>query len=535
MRQLSRRVPRRKRPPRHSTNSEAAILGNDGERSSAQFESGRARSLSGSTAFLLNRPTPSDGRISAGLETGSGRDIRHSGGSGSGPYSPTTPAAVSGLSHGAMGHRKVGSGSTRGEIIGLHQTQAADPYYRPPRQRRATFDPIPPAARSRSSWAGGDWMRRTFGSAEDNDRDDLTEGRTVSRSGTPVPAYLGAPREDPDEENRQSRTDYAVREVDFYYRVRGPALGNVGSRKLKTGPADPTGPVSSATGWFKGLFGGKTKDKAKGFEVVRSARAPPPGLMPSGEVDTFQEPYTDEPEARKSGDAEPKEVPKGDQEPAAEDAGNEDTRGSQELAPLPFIESAGAIELPSRIGSKSSSQATPGIRSRAPTIPRKSSKRHSSTDMTGHVPERSPSQTLHAETPQTPRKSHESTKLYDPDDPAQRNPKRSASRSERLPFGSKGSAAPSSLISTTSTSSTVPHSVEVEEEQNQVYRQPKHVRHSSVLGHFASDTHNDRPSSVGYVQQHRASDNITEASPEEASFTGSTAEFIGSPLQRERS
>ncbi|KAK2756117.1 hypothetical protein FQN54_005525 [Arachnomyces sp. PD_36] len=535
-RQLSKRVPRR---TRHSTNSQAAILGNDPDRSS-HFEPGRARSLSGSTAFLLNRANPSDGRISAGVESGSGRDIRHSRG-GSGPYSPTTPAAVSAFSH---GHRTAGSGSTRGEIIGLHQTQTADPYYRPPRSRRVTLDPMPPAARSRSSWAGGDWMRRTFGTTDDGDHDDLGEGPSISRSGTPVPAYLGAPREDPDEDNRQSKTDYAVREVDFYYRVRGPALGNIGSRRLKTGPADPTGPVSSATGWFRGLFGGKTKDKGKGFEVVRSARAPPPARLPSGELDTFQEPYTDEPEGRKSGEPEPK-VPDGDQEEFNEDVGNRDgaiSRGSHELAPLPLIEPAGAIEMPSQIGSRSSSRATAGMRIRPPTIPRKSSKRNSSTDMTGQMPRDSLSGIPPSADQPAPRQSQESTKLYDPDDPSQRHLQPSNSRSGRIPFGPKGSAAPSSLLSTTSTSSTVQHSVDEDQsqnqnqnqDQNQVYAQPKHMRHSSVLGHFASDTHNDRPSSVGYVQQHRTSDNITEASPEEVSFTGSTAEFIGSPLQRER-
>lgn len=65
-----------------------------------------------------------------------------------------------------------------------------------------------------------------------------------------------------------------MREVDFYYGVRGPALSNAPARKLKTGPADPVGPVSSATTWFQRLVGGKRKDKGKGFEVVRSSRVP---------------------------------------------------------------------------------------------------------------------------------------------------------------------------------------------------------------------------------------------------------------------
>ena len=97
----------------------------------------------------------------------------------------------------------------------------------------------------------------------------------MSGRGTPVPAYLPAPKDDMEMEDTEQTKDYAVREVDFYYRVRGPPLSHAGTRKLKTGPADPTGPVSSATGWVRNLFQGKTKDKGKGFEVVRSARAPP--------------------------------------------------------------------------------------------------------------------------------------------------------------------------------------------------------------------------------------------------------------------
>jgi hypothetical protein len=85
----------------------------------------------------------------------------------------------------------------------------------------------------------------------------------------PTPAAHGYPAISP-------RTDYSTREVDFYYGVRGPALNSDRpGRKLGTGPADPTGPVATAAGWFRNLFSGKTKEKGKGFEVVRSARMPP--------------------------------------------------------------------------------------------------------------------------------------------------------------------------------------------------------------------------------------------------------------------
>ena len=106
-----------------------------------------------------------------------------------------------------------------------------------------------------------------------------TQARVPSVSGrnTPVPAHIATTNndefEDVTNDLKRTKTDYAVREVDYYYGVRGPALSS-GTRKLKTGPADPTGPVSSATGWFKNIFGGKTKEKGKGFEVVRSSRVP---------------------------------------------------------------------------------------------------------------------------------------------------------------------------------------------------------------------------------------------------------------------
>ena len=58
--------------------------------------------------------------------------------------------------------------------------------------------------------------------------------------------------ENPNELTR-TKTDYAIREVDFYYGIRGPALSG-GTRKLRTGPANPTGPMSSVTGWFKGFI-----------------------------------------------------------------------------------------------------------------------------------------------------------------------------------------------------------------------------------------------------------------------------------------
>jgi hypothetical protein len=121
--------------------------------------------------------------------------------------------------------------------------------------------------------------------------------RTQHRGGSDLDLADPAPRE---------RTDYAVREVDYYYGVRGPALSNAPARKLKTGPADPVGPVSSATTWFQRLVGGKRKDKGKGFEVVRSSRVPANKAREPLEDEEGQElqtsppmnylPYTDSPD-----------------------------------------------------------------------------------------------------------------------------------------------------------------------------------------------------------------------------------------------
>lgn len=60
-----------------------------------------------------------------------------------------------------------------------------------------------------------------------------------------------------------------------------------------------------------------------------------------------------------------------------------------------------------------------------------------------------------------------------------------------------------------------------------------HGRHSSsVLGSLAPDLRYDRPSSLGYVQQHRASDNIHTASPDDPQILGSSAELVDDPRRR---
>lgn len=574
MRQLSRRLSRRDGAARHSMTSDAAMLGPESERKSVQFNGARSRSLSGSSAILLNRHAASDGRRSMGLDSVSVPSTGHPHrGSGSAPYTPTTIGGASAMSYlpGASPNAE-GANSPRGGILGLKSAEAADPYYRPPRARRTTLEAQLPGGPNRGSWASSDWASRGWGqqSPEQTEPADPMEVNPASGRGTPVPAYLGAQRDHSDpnlSDQRGSPTDYAVREVDFYYGVRGPALSNLPTRRLKTGPADPTGPVSSAAGWIKGLFGGKTKDKGKGFEVVRSSRAPQSlgqrgvsGAIVSGEA----EPYRDDPEGTGVGRSRDLDLSdegdaigggtrrspeKDGNVPRPTDADNESDIDSDEdegpgtarlsqisqLPPsLPIIDTGGGIELPSRIASKASSRPSKASSSRnpqrSPTVPRRSSRRQSSQGQIEFPPKGVPRlSTVVPSPPSSPQRANDTP--YGADRFPQPSLKPSNTISSRLPFGSKPSSVKSDRQSTgaeSTKSSTFQGSGE--ESTN---RGGGHVRQSSsALGSLAPDLRNDRPSSMGYVQQHRASDAIHTASPDSQSFLGSTAELVDDETRR---
>lgn len=255
MRQLSRRLPRGDvTASRQSQLSTSAML--DSEQKSAYVADGRLRSQSAaSNGMLLNRPH------SMGLDSIAPSAI-----------TPGTPGEASMFSFLPATAAPAGN---RRSILNLSNTEpTSDPYYRPPRPRRTTGEGLSPAARSRGSWASGDWGKS--GAAIDvalpEDSGDV--GPSVSGRNTPAgpsqaydPAAL---------ETKRSTQDYTTREVDFYYGVRGPALNaNVPGRRLRTGPVDPTNNIATIGGFFRGLLGGKTKEKGKGFEVVRSSRMPP--------------------------------------------------------------------------------------------------------------------------------------------------------------------------------------------------------------------------------------------------------------------
>ncbi|EFQ99783.1 integral membrane protein [Nannizzia gypsea CBS 118893] len=553
VRQLSRRTPRKRHIPRRSTNSEATMLNVDLERPSTQLDSERPRSFSGSSAALLNRPGVD--RASTGFESGAGSLFNASNprGPGSSPYTPTTPGGA--FSTGP-GQTSAGGGSPRSGIVHMQlKHETADPYYRPPRQRRATLEGIRHTSWTSSDMANGQSSRAINTPDPDLDPDhdaDVLANHPVGNGSTPTPAYLGAPREDPDGDgdgDPSLKTDYAVREVDFYYRVRGPALSHSATRKLKTGPADPTGPVSSASGWLKSFFGGKTKDKGKGFEVVRSSRAPPQAAMqrppPPPEQDKFTEPYKDDPDhaqdpntataaAGPSGSgpapaSDPKSSPVTEEAKAETIADN----GRPILPPIVFED---AIELPSRTStrhtpsdaasahSRSQSQSHPGphggMRIRPPTIPRKSSKRGSSVDLKDIKPGTARS-FIRGPHSRNNSRDYEATNSDAP--VPQRTLSNRAIQQSRLPFGSKSSSTHSAQASIDSNDSMAQaHAAAIRPNASGQPSSPGPRPRNASASTFEA-TRRGKLKGMGYVQQHRASDHIHET----RLSGGSAAEFIG--------
>ena len=282
----------------------------------------------------------------------------------------------------------------------------ADPYYRPPRPRKQTLDSLSaPGPAARGSAGSGDLADSPYAdNPEEAEAGDAGEGpSSMSPNQSITPAFIRTHRDDSDPNlERRNQTDYSVRESDFYYGLRGPALSAQPTRKLKTGPADPMGPVSSATGWFKslGLFAGKNKEKGKGFEVVRSTRVPPQMMIAEEDEaspDMPEEPYHDSPGPSSDKKKAPQQdspgaasVPLGmkrasvsESDKSSDEEDYEDiphTRVSDLAPTLGPIDAGGGIELPSRIGSRASHVSRNKPPSRAPTIPRRSSRRTPSTD-----------------------------------------------------------------------------------------------------------------------------------------------------------
>lgn len=372
------------------------------------------------------------------------------------------------------------------------------------------------------------------------DRADTFEGPSISGRVTPVQQMAleanGSPT-DP----RRSKADYTTRESDFYYGVRGPALNaNIPSRRTKTGPTDPTGSAASALGWVKGLFGGKTKEKGKGFEVVRSARMPPgmraPNAPPeaglaegltvvgieggrNGPIDSDDE--HDNPPQRQVSPMRSGPSHTGDGHESAslvspmgsddEYSGDEDFEVSRisDIPPmLPGIEiGQDGIELPSRFPSKATSRAdsgkvrqdppgdvplVPGLHARIPSVPRKSSRRKSqntSVDLTfpgsgfQHRSQGSNVSSMH----HSPQRSTDAT---------------------RLPFEHTNTGKAASTISAKSSVGITPDS----------------SREISALGNYSIKFHeSERPTSMGFVHHHPIHTVTPGDNPE---YLGSSAEVV---------
>ncbi|KIW30770.1 uncharacterized protein PV07_02472 [Cladophialophora immunda] len=517
MRQLSRRMPRRAtQDPRHSMSSNAAMLNAiENDQQKLQMAKTRSRSVSAASGVLLESGVNSN-RISQNLD---GRVVGQ-----------TTPDRSSRGSR-RLTVRLSGAGSLGG-IVGIQkQVEQKDPYYRPPRRNTmdalAGVDSRPDLAQVPSKGA-----MANEGAIED----DAGEGPS-----TPMPLE-NDDFEDITNDLTRTKTDYAVREVDFYYGVRGAALSS-GTRKLKTGPADPTGPVSTATGWFKNLLGGKTKEKNKGFEVVRSARAPPPGLFPPhtpvresqiaepyhDDVQSIEESQTDRNSAGVSSPAPQPKVQRQSHHQSVYDdvsvADSDDDEEAESPVParppsLPLIESVGGIELPSRIGSEASRKSRgkpprthetdiPAV----PAIRRKSSRRQSGGD---------PGDRGLAESALSASRPANLTSRKAPTQPL---------GTSRIPFANTQPSTARNKRYSTGAESTTSSVIRDGDENIPVhpsYTSQMRQSATSALGTHGADLRNDRPSNMGFVQQHRASDHI-HYSPDSPEFEGSTAEVHGRP------
>ncbi|KFX90073.1 hypothetical protein O988_08356 [Pseudogymnoascus sp. VKM F-3808] len=391
LRQLSRRLPRGAYSKQSQSYNGAQLV----DRKSPQLATSGLRTQSASSGhILLDGARPID-RNSSGSIQPTTMD-------GYSSYTPTTAQdgnAFLFLPSAAVLAQQKG----RGDLT-VNTVDTSDPYYRPPRARRPTIDAYSPGARSRGSWASGDWGMRRGSHPGSSVAGDAFEGPSISGRETPVPAFATAQNHSadrPSQEHRRSKTDYTTREVDFYYGVRGPALNaNVPNRRLRTGPVDPTNPVTVASGWFKNLLGGKTKEKGKGFEVVRSSRMPPgmdprngptPESPPEGipiaatgairrDLDNDEPTNVGEANAAMVGQKSPLLSTHSDDDSDDDDRDEafEMTHISDAPPLLPELDRGKGLEIPSRFPSKASSKAQPPpLVDEDFPIPRKSSKRAS--------------------------------------------------------------------------------------------------------------------------------------------------------------
>ncbi|KAI5780098.1 hypothetical protein EDC01DRAFT_620767 [Geopyxis carbonaria] len=373
VRQLSRRKRHSKQTHRSSSLTPTPISASERKPTLTTMSSRHPHSRSNSSAILL--ASPSTGHhpemMMQGHDGSQSGHVHSNSGSTAAGFTPTTPGTGG---YGYMPPLAVDTGS--------------GPYYRPPRTRRMTdSDQYSPGERSRGSWGSGMWEGKNIRSSQGSlptsalanqvDRPDDPEWEEAHLStgdrGTPTAqghrytdsaVTVGSNRGD---------TDYAVREMDFYYGFRGPALSSQPARRLGTGPADPTGPASTAKSWIKQKLGLAKSKEEKGFSVVRSSRAPDQLRVAQREAELQQRAAGGvvgggEDDVGEIGVAitSPEMV---ERHPGREDTDSDDTDSGEEAGPSSRMlekrpEGDPEIELSRRPSKK-------------PTLPRKSSKRKS--------------------------------------------------------------------------------------------------------------------------------------------------------------
>ncbi len=513
MRQLSRRMSRRGATSRQSQLSSTAILDTD-EAAKAGYvmPSGRVRSESaGSVGVLLNRGQRSSSALdSHSIDAAVAPNLNVD--SGASSFAPTTPGEASNFSF------LPSPGLGRKPTATAMGIEAPDPYYRPPRRpRRPTNDldnGTPTPDRTRGSWLSNEWAQKRFSHATGplGEPMELEGQMPKGDTSTPYP---------PPNISLSPRTDYSTRESDFYYGVRGQRLNSDANRKLGTGPADPTGPMASAASWLRTfLGGGKSKEKGKGFEVVRSSRMPPAmkagggdfsvdvppegipvamGVIRNGPIESDEE---DETGQRKKNERQGRDREDEPEEPDLLDVDSnpqghgderEITRVSDIPPMLPDIDLVGSIRMPSRVQSKASRYETRTIMGddgALPPVPRKSSRRDSPhrvvASMTNPAAPREPPE-LHDERQQ---QQQQQQQYLAPNLPFQRN-----NSNKRLSSGSSTGAT---------------------ESFNQMNL---HDESPNASGQ------EDRPTSYGYVQQGSIS-RVDPAHPKHVDLLGSSAEVV---------
>ena len=617
-RQLSRRSNRHEtayRPAHRHTDSSGTpslMNGPEGDRKSNYTGNSRPGIAAGAHSYKRH------GDNSVGIPTDNAALV--------GLLGPDSPATIS------HGHKHTSSSSTAfttspvatsypsgsGAIVGLGVLATgpdAGPFFRPPRTRANTIGVNDsPNTPSRGSWATGDWTvlprydsagnpitptdsalpRAPFGHVHSSSQGSLPGSRGITsedwdaptalntnnpNSGAATPPAFG-PLHGPGSMRHQTtestlgsgrgHTDYAVREMDFYYGVRGPALSSAApSRKLGTGPADPTSPMAVAKGWLLNRFA-RRKEKAKGFEVVRSARAPEMlremqeaaekarkeqegkvsgegiGVAVTRDCDDSSDSDDEEDESgqKRVGDHQVKTTTDSEDEiDSGDDDGNygegpsgASGSGRATHPKLPPMSTGADIAL-----AKGFSERCEPATDSAPKVPRKSSKRRSTNQpLLGPVTD---SSALFRQSPElagrissTPTRSHA---LYDPPLPSQahlcQQQEQNKNSSTRLPFQTPSMHSHSSSrnerhLSVDGTNLSPTNSRNSSNASSILPPVPGlYSSHGGDSGSVTGSTGGQgRPASVGTVNRHRMEDSLTEVTDQRALVAGlgSTAELV---------